>query len=317
MSVKATNFVRGLRGLTLTEKLVSMFLADHVHYHKDTAYPGMATLAEECGLKDRMTASRTIQRLSKLGVILTDGVSRGGRGKTTVYRFNYSLENCDPRVTVVQRNCDSTVSVSDTETETLTPETATLDTRNCDSDGPKLRLGSRTKGLKGEEKGEKGLKGEASLSLSKPHGQNKTSDLADEVVALAVTENGAASFSGRAKQEIQEVLQEYQPTQDELVKIVPGLVRLMNDFQLMTAGSSLAASLSGRILALRKSTKAAEDQEVDLAEANRIVDANLAKKKAIAEIEAEKRRAEEEWQAAHIDELFGPPAPRLAEVGVH
>jgi hypothetical protein len=50
-----------------------------------------------------------------------------------------------------------------------------------------------------------------------------------------------------------------------------------------------------------------------MAEINREIDEQIAKRQAREAEEEAKRRAEEEWQAAHVDELFGPPAP----VGVH
>lgn len=45
------------------------------------------------------------------------------------------------------------------------------------------------------------------------------------------------------------------------------------------------------------------EDEIDLAEVNRIVDENLAKKKAIDEAEAEERRAQEEYERLHQDEI--------------
>jgi hypothetical protein len=166
-------------------------------------------------------------------------------------------------------------------------------------------------------------KGKPKPSLSpfpKPSSQKKTSDLADEVIEMAVSENGAASFTGKSKQEIKQVLQELQPTQQELTRIVPKLVREMDDFALMNAGSRLAASLSGRIAALRKAAKASAEEEVDFEEAQLIIDENISRKHAKEKAERAKQRAQEEYEKLHEDELFGPPAPRLAhqdEVGVH
>jgi hypothetical protein len=102
---------------------------------------------------------------------------------------------------------------------------------------------------------------------------------------------------------IEQGLSEYDATDKELSLTVPEIVRQMDDFQLRNAGGILAASLSGRILALRNAASKEREDEISLEEANRIVDENLAKKKAKEDAEAEKRRAEEEWEAAHANEI--------------
>jgi hypothetical protein len=63
MSVRATNFVRRLRGLSPEEKAVAFVLADHDNHKGDGAYPSMKTVAQEAGLKNRETASRIAKRL--------------------------------------------------------------------------------------------------------------------------------------------------------------------------------------------------------------------------------------------------------------
>jgi hypothetical protein len=98
VSCRATNFVRRLRGLSPSEKLVAFVLADHDDHKGGGAYPGMSTVAEEAGLHDRETASRITKRLVECRVILTNNPSKGR--KPTVYRFNYARANRDCRVTV-------------------------------------------------------------------------------------------------------------------------------------------------------------------------------------------------------------------------
>ena len=66
MSVKGTNYARRIRGLRPTEKLVLFVIADHVNHHTGLCTAGMATIAAEAGLKDRLTASRITGRLLKL-----------------------------------------------------------------------------------------------------------------------------------------------------------------------------------------------------------------------------------------------------------
>jgi hypothetical protein len=148
-------------------------------------------------------------------------------------------------------------------------------------------------------------KGKPALSLfPKTSGQDtKSLKLADEVAALAFAENSGVSFNGKSRLAIEQGLSEYGATDKELSLTVPEIVRQMDDFQLRNAGGILAASLPGRIAALRRAAKAAEDEEVDLAEINKIIDENLAKKKASEEAEAQKRRAEEEYARAHQDEI--------------
>jgi len=91
MSVRATNFVRGLRGLSPSEKAVAFVLADHDDHKGGGTFPGMLTVAEEAGLHERASASRITKRLVDRKIILTDNPSRGR--KTTVYRFNFDLAN--------------------------------------------------------------------------------------------------------------------------------------------------------------------------------------------------------------------------------
>ncbi len=112
MSVRATNFVRGLRGLSPSEKAVAFVLADHDDHKGGGTYPGMLTVAKEAGLKDRTIASRITRRLVDRGIIRTDNPSKGR--KSTVYRFNFDLTNRDssphPTVTLDGPNRDSPVT---------------------------------------------------------------------------------------------------------------------------------------------------------------------------------------------------------------
>lgn len=95
MSVRATNFVRGLRGLSPMEKLIGLVMADHDDHRGSGAYPGMTTVADEAGLKNRETASRITGRLVEKSVLIREKQS----GRPTVYRFNYNRQTCDSPVT--------------------------------------------------------------------------------------------------------------------------------------------------------------------------------------------------------------------------
>jgi hypothetical protein len=98
VSIKATNFVRGLRGLSATEKAVAFVAADHANHKTGEITISMATIAEESGIENRETASRIMARLVAYKVIQAPQPSKGR--KPTVYFFNYEIANCDSPVTV-------------------------------------------------------------------------------------------------------------------------------------------------------------------------------------------------------------------------
>lgn len=128
MSIRATNFVRRLRGLSVSEKSVAFVFADHDNHKGGGAYPSMETVAEEAGLRSRETAYRITQRLVERNVLISGNPDRKRRGRTpTVYHFNFNRPNCDCRITVqngatVTRqsqlqmpDCDSGIGVTVTQ----------------------------------------------------------------------------------------------------------------------------------------------------------------------------------------------------------
>jgi hypothetical protein len=102
MSIRATNFVRRLRGLTPTEKLVAFVLADHDNHKGGGIFCSMDTVADETGLADRQYASILTRRLRDRKIIVTNKPSKGRH--PTLYHFNYELEDCDPSVSVAPVN---------------------------------------------------------------------------------------------------------------------------------------------------------------------------------------------------------------------
>jgi hypothetical protein len=267
MSVQATNFVRRLRGLDITEKAVAMILADHDSYKGLGSFPAMSTLAAESGIRNRQTASDVVRRLLSKGVITTEKVSRGGRGKTTVYRFNYSLINCNSGVTVFADNCNSPIAVlTDSNAETATPESI-----NCKSEGPKLQpkdpetaTGELHEGFKEfEGKREERERENEKLSLThdsiKANGQEKV--LANLIVRIAKQAKPQAAFTQKAKNQLESQLSEIvpPPTDAELDQAVTAQVSGMDDFALRTAGSTIGAGLVGAIQAIRFNAKAKQD----------------------------------------------------------
>src|SRR5579884_869579 len=95
MSWKLTRLVLERSDLNPTEKAVAHCLAFHAP-EKGDAYPSMDTIALESGLSCRQAAQRVVRRLEAKGVITPTSTKRGGKRKTTHYRF----ANSNPPVAV-------------------------------------------------------------------------------------------------------------------------------------------------------------------------------------------------------------------------
>jgi hypothetical protein len=267
VSVKATNFVRRLRGLTITEKAVAMILADHDSHKGDGSFPGMTTVADESCLKNRQTATDVVKRLVAKGVITTDSLSRGGRGKTTVYRFNYALTNCNPEVTVASDNCNSRIAVSTPNTATLTPVNCNPVEAKLQPWNPETATGELHEGvegfMKGKEKGESKTE-KPSLALNSSEG-GQEKKLADFIVKIAKGTNTDAAFDQKSKRALSLELSAITPppTETELRNAVSSQVAAMDSFALQNAGSRIASSLVGAIAAIRDAAKAVQDRKDD------------------------------------------------------
>ena len=85
MSIKATNHVRSLRGLSPSEKAVAFVLADHANVHTGDITASMSTVAVEAGLAHRQTASNITARLVRKGLL----AAQERDGQETLYRFQY------------------------------------------------------------------------------------------------------------------------------------------------------------------------------------------------------------------------------------
>ena len=93
MSIRATNFVRGLRGLTPSEKLVAFVLADFANKDESKgSFPKMRLVAEACGFEHRQTASDNVQRLAEKKIIL----GKQSRGKMPT-RWRFIGQNRPPK----------------------------------------------------------------------------------------------------------------------------------------------------------------------------------------------------------------------------
>lgn len=223
MSIKATNFVRRLRGLSPDEKAVAFVLADHAHHKTGVSNPSMTTVAAEAGLADRETASRITKRLVAHKVLLAPNPSKGGRGNPTEYFLNYELSNCDSPVTV---NRDSPVTVSTRQTVTHAPancdsnavenaETVTLEGLNCDS--PVTRRVFKGKERKG--KAEEGGSPNGSLAAA-------AVELSDKIKTAfkSLGKNDEPFGSLSFKLEFAKVFFEFRPDENILHNSLPDLL---------------------------------------------------------------------------------------------
>jgi hypothetical protein len=156
MSIRATNFVRRLRGLSPVEKAVAFVIGDHDDHKGGGAYPSMATVADEAGLKNRETASRATTRLVEKKVLIPQEED----GKPTLYRFNYTLQTCDSPVTPTR---DSPVIPPVTQPVTLDSRPVTRGVtpghKTCDSP-----VTQRVEGFKGNTNSREAEEGIASLA---------------------------------------------------------------------------------------------------------------------------------------------------------
>ena len=83
MSWKATAFVKKLRDVTRSEKLLLMVLADYHNNAKRAAWPSVKTLAEDCLMSER-TVERMLARLEGRFLLRCKG---NGRGNVSAYQF--------------------------------------------------------------------------------------------------------------------------------------------------------------------------------------------------------------------------------------
>lgn len=85
MSWKATAFVKEIRtGITQTEKLVLLILADYHNSAHKASWPSLRVLAEDCLMSER-NLSRVLTRLVKDGHLLRE--KGDGRGNVSSYQF--------------------------------------------------------------------------------------------------------------------------------------------------------------------------------------------------------------------------------------
>lgn len=104
MSWKATAFVKDItRGISQTEKLVLMMLAEYHHTTSKASWPSVSTLAEDSLMTER-GIYQVLARLQEKGFICR--VSGGGRGKFSQYKISGldTIANPEPRNTVYDSN---------------------------------------------------------------------------------------------------------------------------------------------------------------------------------------------------------------------
>lgn len=108
MSYQATKFVAERTDLTPSEKAVAFVLAFHADKDNAEAYPAMARIASEAGLKTERGARLLVRRLESKQVIRAASPKTGGRGrdKATVYRFNLDVTMDDKTRNASSGFCD-------------------------------------------------------------------------------------------------------------------------------------------------------------------------------------------------------------------
>jgi hypothetical protein len=113
---------------------------------------------------------------------------------------------------------------------------------------------TRTKTVKIDcKERESGETGKPPLAFSFD-GREKLTDL---VVKTAVQVNGAALFSGKARTELDRIIRELSPPEDDLIFLVRQIVGTMDAFQLKNAGAQIAATLAGHLAARSEAVAAA------------------------------------------------------------
>jgi hypothetical protein len=139
VSIRATNFVRHLRGLSSSEKAVAFVHADHARLDPDAhnrlvsgvTYASMSTVAEEAGLKNRESASRITKRLLEKRVLVAEAERPG---VPTVYRLNLDPNTCDCTVTGQAKNPVTARSHRVPPTrDSVAPKPVTPEKQTCDS----------------------------------------------------------------------------------------------------------------------------------------------------------------------------------------
>ena len=116
MSVKISSIVWDMRGLTVSQKMVLLRLADHSSDTGDSIFPAVSTTAEKCCM-DRRTVQRTLRSLEDMKIISVVGQSCGGRNNTTHYMINVAyISNWND-----QLNSDTTPPFEQIKGGTVTP----------------------------------------------------------------------------------------------------------------------------------------------------------------------------------------------------
>ncbi len=142
----------------------------------------------------------------------------------------------------------------------------------------------RTKTVKKEREERESSQSEETGQDSNPsHTPFQTIDrsktLAD-VVVLHALKDGAAAFTGKAKTEIERIIHDVQPTEEDVVWAVEFLMSTMkDDYAKQTAGNSIAASLKALLMA-RKAKAAREQQQKEAAEQRRQENEEMARRAA-------------------------------------
>jgi DNA-binding MarR family transcriptional regulator len=91
MSIRTMQSVWQLRGLSPTQKLVLLKLADHAHASDGKCWPSIANICRDCGLSDR-GVQKAISDLEKLGHLQREARP----GKPTIYHLTPEPDSPPP-----------------------------------------------------------------------------------------------------------------------------------------------------------------------------------------------------------------------------
>jgi hypothetical protein len=149
---------------------------------------------------------------------------------------------------------------------------------------PVPRAGHSSEGYSEEDKEKRTEDDPSPTRGTGSHSSFKTMDscpLTEQVLDLAKEVSKDASFSKKAKREIQQAIAEVGATAEEIAKIIPSRVELMDEFALRNCGSTLGAEIGSLVRTHRSATVKTHQEEKQLADAI-----------AFSERQAQQRRAE-------------------------
>lgn len=113
MSWKASGWAKEVRGISRSEKLLLMILADYYDEERGYAWPTVSRLASEACLSYRQSI-RLLKKLQERGIIAIEQAA-GRPGRANRYRLNRESDMMSRRTSDVTLNVTSDVTLTDKE----------------------------------------------------------------------------------------------------------------------------------------------------------------------------------------------------------